>query len=87
MFRLVESGRITVPLAPNVTDNVLHVQEFVATLLKNAFGHLSDNQIKITVQGLFNLDEDSVAFKEHLRDFLVQIRVCKITFKSINFDS
>ena len=31
-------------------------------------------QIKITVTGLFNLDQDIPAFKEHLRDFLVQIR-------------
>lgn len=32
-------------------------------------------QIKITVSGFFNLDQDIPAFKEHLRDFLVQIRV------------
>ena len=74
MFSLVEAGRITVPLGPT-PDNVQHVQEFVAALLKSAFGHLSHNQIKITVQGLFNLDQDIPAFKEHLRDFLVQIRV------------
>ncbi|XP_076220931.1 exportin-1 emb [Nomia melanderi] len=73
MFSLVELGRIQVPLGP-VPDNVLYVQEFVARLLKAAFPHLTDNQIKITVQGLFNLDQDIPAFKEHLRDFLVQIR-------------
>jgi exportin-1 len=74
MFSLVELGRITVPLGPS-HDNTLYVQEFVASLLRAAFPHLSDNQIKITVQGLFNLDQDIPAFKEHLRDFLVQIRV------------
>lgn len=47
----------------------------MASLLKQAFPHLSDNQIKIFVQGLFNLDQDIPSFKEHLRDFLVQIRV------------
>lgn len=47
----------------------------MANLLKTAFPHLSDNQIKITVEGLFNLDQDIPAFKDHLRDFLVQIRV------------
>ncbi|KZC10900.1 PREDICTED: exportin-1 [Dufourea novaeangliae] len=73
MFSLVELGRIQVPLGP-VPDNVLYVQEFVARLLKAAFPHLTDNQIKITVQGLFNLNQDIPAFKEHLRDFLVQIR-------------
>jgi len=74
MFSLVELGRITVPFSP-AHDNTLYVQEFVASLLRAAFPHLSDNQIKITVQGLFNLDQDIPAFKEHLRDFLVQIRV------------
>jgi len=33
-------------------------------------------QIKLTVQGLFDLNQDIPAFKEHLRDFMVQIKVC-----------
>ncbi|KAK2560869.1 Exportin-1 [Acropora cervicornis] len=32
------------------------------------------NQVKVTVQGLFDLDQDIPAFKEHLRDFMVQIK-------------
>ena len=36
--------------------NVSYVQDFVANLLRTAFPHLTDNQIKITVTGLFNLD-------------------------------
>ncbi|XP_046388260.1 exportin-1 [Ischnura elegans] len=85
MFSLVEMGRIVVPLGPaaaardptaafSPANNLLYVQEFVASLLRAAFPHLTDNQIKITVQGLFNLNQDIPAFKEHLRDFLVQIR-------------
>ena len=74
MFLQVEQGRIKVALGPS-PDNVAYVQEFVASLLRTAFPHLTDNQVKITVQGLFNLDQDIPAFKEHLRDFLVQIRV------------
>ena len=64
------------PSSPNAgpANNVAFVQDFVANLLRTAFPHLSDNQIKITVTGLFNLDQDIPAFKEHLRDFLVQIR-------------
>ena len=50
------------------------IQGYVANLLKTAFPHLTDNQIKITVTGLFNLDQDIPQFKDHLRDFLVQIR-------------
>ncbi|XP_018302324.1 exportin-1 isoform X3 [Mycetomoellerius zeteki] len=73
MFTLIERGKIQVPLGP-VPDNTLYIQEFVARLLKAAFPHLTDNQIKITVQGLFHLNQDINAFKEHLRDFLVQIK-------------
>merc|ERR1712129_613114 len=59
---------------PANMTNMVYVQGFVANLLKTAFPHLSDNQIKITVTGLFNLDQDIPGFKDHLRDFLVQIR-------------
>lgn len=79
LFHLVESGKISVPLNPGVSvipgENVAFVQTYVANLLKTAFPHLTDAQIKITVQGFFNLDQDHAAFKEHLRDFLVQIKV------------
>lgn len=57
-----------------------YFQEYVATLLKGAFPHLTDGQINITVQGLFNLNQNIPAFKDHLRDFLVQIRVSYIRF-------
>lgn len=42
-----------------------------ATLL---FFH-SSAQVKVFVTGLFSLNQDIPAFKEHLRDFLVQIKV------------
>ena len=79
MFGLVETDKITAPLnateqSANNMNNMTYVQGFVANLLKNAFPHLTDNQIKITVTGLFNLDQDIPGFKDHLRDFLVQIR-------------
>jgi len=76
MFTLVESEKVTAPLnvADKTVSNMVHIQGFVANLLKTAFPHLSDNQIKITVTGLFNLNQDIPGFKDHLRDFLVQIR-------------
>lgn len=73
IFALVEANKINCQLGP--TSNAIYIQEFIATLLRTAFPHLTDNQIKITVQGMFNLNHDIPAFKEHLRDFLVQIRV------------
>lgn len=79
MFTLIEANKITVNLNPNSPagapiNNAAYVQDFVANVLRTAFPHLTDNQIKITVQGLFNLNQDIPSFKEHLRDFLVQIR-------------
>lgn len=74
MFTLVETNKITVNLGP-IPDNTLYVQEYVASLLKSAFSHLTDNQIKVFVTGLFNLNQEVPAFKEHLRDFLIKIRV------------
>jgi len=46
----------------------------MANLLKTAFPHLQDNQIKVIIEGFVTLDQDISGFKEHLRDFLVQIR-------------
>ena len=79
MFALVETNKVTISLNPSApqagnSTNIAFVQDFIANLLRTAFPHLTDNQIKITVTGLFNLDQDIPAFKEHLRDFLVQIR-------------
>uniref|UniRef100_A0A8C6U3B6 Exportin-1 C-terminal domain-containing protein n=1 Tax=Neogobius melanostomus TaxID=47308 RepID=A0A8C6U3B6_9GOBI len=56
------------------TTNQAFIQEYVANLLKTAFPHLQDAQVKVFVTGLFSLNQDIPAFKEHLRDFLVQIK-------------
>jgi exportin-1 len=77
MLSLVEMNKITVPLSPtvpNALQNMTFVQDFLANLLKAAFPHLNDVQIKVFIEGLFSFNQDIPQFKEHLRDFLVQIR-------------
>jgi len=77
LFLIVEQGLIKVPLAPEVQDpsqNLLYVEQFMANLLKTAFPHLQDNQVKVIIEGFVTFDQDIAGFKEHLRDFLVQIR-------------
>ncbi|KAJ3610914.1 hypothetical protein NHX12_023004 [Muraenolepis orangiensis] len=75
MFNLVEEGKISTALNPAATtSNQVFIQEYVANLLKTAFPHLQDAQVKVFVTGLFSLNQDIPAFKEHLRDFLVQIK-------------
>merc|ERR1739844_510208 len=54
--------------------NMIFIEDFETNLIKTAFPHLTDNQIKITVTGLFNLNQDIPGFKDLQRDFLVQIR-------------
>jgi hypothetical protein len=47
----------------------------VANLLRTAFPHLSDNQIKITVQGMFNLDQVTTSLNFFSSSSLFQINL------------
>merc|ERR1712241_381854 len=63
VFALVECGKVTVSLSPTTPQagssaNIAFVQDFTANLLRTAFPHLIENQIKITVTGLFHLNQD-----------------------------
>ena len=46
--------------------------------IHNSFFSFYSAQLKVFIEGLFSFNQDIPAFKEHLRDFLVQIRVCMI---------
>ncbi|OUC43560.1 CRM1 protein [Trichinella nativa] len=76
MFRELEEGLIKVPLQGpgQVKSNVEYVLEYTFELLKKAFPHLTDEQVRIIVQGILSYDNDVEKLKEHLRDFLVQIK-------------
>lgn len=78
MFSLVEDNKIPAllfnPATVQAANNAIYVQEYAAQLLKQAFPHLQEVQVKVFVEGLFHLNADIPQFKEHLRDFLVQIK-------------
>lgn len=77
LFLIAEQNLIKVPLTSQISDpkqNLLFVEQYMANLLKTAFPHLQDPQIKVIIQGFVTFDQDIGTFKEHLRDFLVQIR-------------
>lgn len=82
MFKIVENDVITVPLGdipegaifPGSKANVQYVHESLSQLLKRVFPHLQEAQIRVFIDGLFSFDQDVAAFREHVRDFLVQIR-------------
>ncbi|XP_074650496.1 exportin-1-like [Tubulanus polymorphus] len=76
MFNLLEENKVTIAFSatPTTVNNIQYIQDFLVNLLKAAFPHLNDAQIKSFIEGLFGFNQSIPAFKEHLRDFLVQIR-------------
>jgi exportin-1 len=77
MFSAVQNGVITVPLwDPNTqsaANNVDFIGEYTCNLVGDAFPNLSQTVVTNFVQGLFQLCDDSVNFKKHIQDFLVQV--------------
>ncbi|KAL5635442.1 hypothetical protein ACGC1H_004287 [Rhizoctonia solani] len=80
LFQLVESNSIHAPLFDPSTQpsppptNQQFLREYTATLLKNAFPHLTPSQIQSFVIGLCDTCNDIGKFKLLLRDFLISLR-------------
>lgn len=79
MFELVNSDIIKVPLYDttqytNLISNKDFFCEFISLKLKEAFPHLVPNQIDMIVKQLATLYTNLPAFKNALRDFLIQIK-------------
>ncbi|KDN42106.1 hypothetical protein RSAG8_06964, partial [Rhizoctonia solani AG-8 WAC10335] len=80
LFQLVESNSIHAPLLDPSTQptppptNQQFLREYTATLLKNAFPHLTPSQIQSFVIGLCDTCNDIGKFKLLLRDFLISLR-------------
>jgi exportin-1 len=74
MFNIIESGAITVPLwnQGSFQNNQQYVRDYVSNLL--ASSNLSQTQIQKFVMGLFELNTNIQEFKNHLKDFLVQLK-------------
>merc|ERR1719204_1766713 len=90
IFKSLENGTIAVPLYPEPNEsntdwlranfneiqnkNIEFVKNYIAELLQEHFKTLQIAQMKVFVTGLFTLDNDLPKFKEHIRDFLVEIK-------------
>ncbi|KAJ2451163.1 Karyopherin transporter [Coemansia sp. RSA 2336] len=80
MIRLIDSNQVTAPLfdasAPESANmnNALFVRQSIANLLATAFANLSQRQIEVFVEGLFNFNDDLDKFRNHVRDFLIQTK-------------
>eukprot|EP00656_Telonema_subtile_P036866 TRINITY_DN4092_c0_g1_i2.p1 TRINITY_DN4092_c0_g1~~TRINITY_DN4092_c0_g1_i2.p1 ORF type:complete len:1133 (-),score=347.86 TRINITY_DN4092_c0_g1_i2:112-3510(-) len=80
MFNLVETGMITAPLfdpstQPAGTTNSQFLRQHLSTLLGTSFQNLSRQQVEMFVGKIFELHNNPAAFKELMRDFLVQLKI------------
>jgi len=76
LFQAAESS-IEVPLneANPSQPNMDYVYEAIATLFRSHFSkNLTDAQIRITIKGFFSFNRQLSKMREHVRDFLVQIK-------------
>ncbi|KAL3082998.1 hypothetical protein niasHS_010800 [Heterodera schachtii] len=75
LFQAAET-LIEVPLNPTNPSqpNMEFVYEAIATLFTTHFKNLTEPQIRVTVKGFFSFNRTVTKMREHIRDFLVQIR-------------
>lgn len=79
MICVVESGHVQVPLfdpssQPPGMTNQAYLRQFLKNLLETGFPILNGVQVEKFILGLCDLNKDQNAFKNHLRDFLVQLK-------------
>jgi len=79
LFQIVESGTITAPLWPqdgstSATSNPQYLRELLLKLLSTSFPNLTQPQLTSAINGMFEHCTDQATFKQHLRDFLVQLK-------------
>jgi exportin-1 len=80
IFELIETDRVTAPLwdpstvqDPNM-NNRLFIRQYTSNLLRTAFPHVQARYIEQFVNGLCMHSSDLMAYKLHLRDFLITSR-------------
>ena len=78
LFHIVETGQVTVPLYDTAArpgiDNSTFLKDHVSSLIMSAFPNLTKAQVIAFVVGLFDVNLNTEAFKQHLRDFMVSIK-------------
>jgi exportin-1 len=79
LFHLVQAGRVRAPIfdivqQPNFPDNVSYLKEYVGHQVLQAFPNLSTGQVIAFINGCFDQSLDINAFKQHLRDFLINVK-------------
>eukprot|EP00164_Ancoracysta_twista_P001438 GFYU01001874.1.p1 GENE.GFYU01001874.1~~GFYU01001874.1.p1 ORF type:complete len:1068 (-),score=427.51 GFYU01001874.1:237-3440(-) len=73
LLQFIQGPVLTIALNP-AKPNVDHVRDHTVEMLAKAFPNLALPQVQQFVLGLFELCKDEAVFKNHLRDFLVQLK-------------
>uniref|UniRef100_A0A158PLM7 Importin N-terminal domain-containing protein n=1 Tax=Angiostrongylus costaricensis TaxID=334426 RepID=A0A158PLM7_ANGCS len=55
-------------------SNVDYIYEYIANIFVQHFTNLTEGQIRIIIKGFFSFNTDQAGMRNHLRDFLVQIK-------------
>ncbi|KAJ2329491.1 Karyopherin transporter, partial [Coemansia sp. RSA 2673] len=55
-------------------NNNVYIRQSIGNLLATAFANLTQRQIEVFVEGLFNFYSDIEKFRNHVRDFLIQTK-------------
>ncbi|KAK8961316.1 hypothetical protein KSP40_PGU007993 [Platanthera guangdongensis] len=78
LFCLVDSGSLTEPLWDASTvplpfpNNTAFVRDYTIKLLGTSFPNMTPVEVTLFIDGLFESKHDIHAFKNHIRDFLIQ---------------
>ena len=74
----VKSNLVPVNLWPegqSFASNMAFVQSHLLTLLSSSFPNMTETQVQRIVDKMFESVDNMTAFKNHCRDFLVQVRL------------
>ena len=74
----VKSNLVPVNLWPEgqtFANNMAFVQSHLLTLLSSSFPNMTETQVQRIVDKMFESVDNMTAFKNHCRDFLVQVRL------------
>lgn len=75
LFRAAEYA-IKVPLNDEnpAQSNVDYIYQHIGNIFMQHFTNFTQDQIRVTIKGFFSFNTDVTAMRNHLRDFLVQIK-------------
>lgn len=79
MFGLIAQNKITAPIYDTKKyqqkSNQEFLRDYIMQLISKNFPNMNKTQITNFVHGFFSLSNDHAAFKKHLHDFLVEMKI------------